>query len=115
MVVDTPPAAILPDAIPLMGRVDGVVVVAGLGRDRRDDLRELRERLEQVNAPLIGTIANFAASRDDSYFELHPGARGRGGGGGGPAEGGRPHGDAARRARPRLGAPGRAGRSDGSA
>jgi capsular exopolysaccharide synthesis family protein len=69
VVVDTPPAAIIPDAIPLMGRVDGVVVVAGLGRDRRDDLRELRERLEQVNAPLIGTIANFAASRDDSYFE----------------------------------------------
>jgi Helix-hairpin-helix motif len=69
VVIDTPPATILPDAIPLMGHVDGVVVVAGLGRDRRDALRELRERLEQVDAPLIGAVANFAAAPDESYFE----------------------------------------------
>jgi receptor protein-tyrosine kinase len=69
VVIDTPPATILPDAIPLMGHVDGVVVVAGLGRDRRDALLELRERLEQVDAPLIGAVANFAAAPDESYFE----------------------------------------------
>jgi succinoglycan biosynthesis transport protein ExoP len=69
VLIDTPPAALLPDAIPLMGHVDGVVVVAGLGRDRRDDLHDLRGRLAHVNAPLIGAIANFAPGRDESYFE----------------------------------------------
>lgn len=69
VVIDTPPATVLPDAIPLMGHVDAVVVVAGLGRDTRDALRELRERLEQVDAPLIGAVANFSAAPDESYFE----------------------------------------------
>lgn len=69
VVVDTPPARVLPDAIPLTGQVDGVVVVAGLERDDLDELRELRERLEQVDAPVIGAIANFALAPDESYFE----------------------------------------------
>jgi tyrosine-protein kinase len=68
VLVDTPPAISLADAIPLVGRVDGVVVVAGLGRDRRDDLRELRDLLHQLHAPPIGTVANFAAAPDERYF-----------------------------------------------
>lgn len=69
VVVDTPPVRVLPDAIPLVARVDGVVVVARLGRDRREDLRELRDRLRDLNAPVIGAVANFAAAPDESYFE----------------------------------------------
>jgi capsular exopolysaccharide synthesis family protein len=72
VVIDTPPATILPDAIPLMGHVDGVVMVAGLGRDTQDELSELRQRLEQVDAPVIGVIANFAEAPDESYYRyLH--------------------------------------------
>jgi capsular exopolysaccharide synthesis family protein len=69
VVIDTPPASVLPDAIPLVGRGDGVVVVARLGRDRREDLRELCDRLRDLNAPVIGAVANFAAAPDESYFE----------------------------------------------
>jgi tyrosine-protein kinase len=69
VVVDTPPARMLPDAIPLVGRVDGVVVIVRLGRDRHEDLRELRDRLRQLHAPPIGAVANFAAAPDESYFE----------------------------------------------
>src|SRR4029453_16164398 len=69
VVVDTPPARMLPDAIPLVGRVDGVVVIVRLGRDRREDLRELHDRLRQLHAPPIGAVANFAAAPDESYFE----------------------------------------------
>ena len=69
VLIDTPPASVLPDAIPLVGRVEGVVVVARLGRDRREDLRELCDRLRALNAPVIGTVANFAAAPDESYFE----------------------------------------------
>lgn len=69
VVVDTPPARMLPDAIPLVGRVDGVVVIVRLGRDRHEDLRELHDRLRQLHAPPIGAVANFAAAPDESYFE----------------------------------------------
>ena len=68
VVVDTPPATILPDAVPLLGHVDGVVIVVGLGRDRRDDVEELRDRLEQFDIPVIGVIANFAEAFDESYY-----------------------------------------------
>ncbi len=69
VVVDTPPATVLPDAIPLARQVDGVVVVAGLERDSVEELADLRDRLGQVDAPLIGSIANFAAAPDESYFQ----------------------------------------------
>jgi capsular exopolysaccharide synthesis family protein len=69
VVIDTPPASVLPDAIPLVGRVDGVAVVARLGRDRREDLGGLCDRLRDLNAPVIGAVANFAAAPDESYFE----------------------------------------------
>ncbi|MGH2991018.1 MAG: polysaccharide biosynthesis tyrosine autokinase [Solirubrobacterales bacterium] len=68
VIVDTPPAAILPDAIPLLGRVDGVVIVVGLGRDRREEVEELHDRLEQYDVPVIGVIANFAEPFDESYY-----------------------------------------------
>jgi chromosome partitioning protein len=72
VVIDTPPATILPDAIPLMSHVDGVVMVIGLDRDTEDELSELRQRLEQVDAPVIGVIANFAQAPDERYYRyLH--------------------------------------------
>ena len=69
VVIDTPPATILPDAIPLTGHVDGVIVVVGLGQDSDEELDDLRARLDAVDAPLIGVIANFASSFDESYYQ----------------------------------------------
>jgi capsular exopolysaccharide synthesis family protein len=69
LLIDTPPARILPDAIPLVAHVDGVIVVVGLDQDRHEELDDLRARLEGVNAPLIGVIANFAESFDESYYQ----------------------------------------------
>ena len=68
VVIDTPPASFLPDAIPLLGNVDGVVIVGGLGRDRWDQVEELRDHLRDLDAPVVGAIANFARSPDESYF-----------------------------------------------
>jgi capsular exopolysaccharide synthesis family protein len=68
VIVDTPPAAILADAIPLLGHVDGVVIVVGLGRDGRGEVDELRDRLQQFDVPVVGVIANFAEPFDESYY-----------------------------------------------
>jgi capsular exopolysaccharide synthesis family protein len=68
VLIDTPPASFLPDAVPLVGHVDGVVIVSGLGRDNWDEVEELRDHLRDLDAPMIGAIANFARSPDESYF-----------------------------------------------
>lgn len=68
ILIDTPPATMVADAVPLIPQVDAVVVVAGLRRDDRGALRELGERLGQLDAPLVGVIANFAERPDESYY-----------------------------------------------
>jgi polysaccharide biosynthesis transport protein len=58
VVIDTPPVAVVSDAMPLLSKVDGVVLVSRLGKNSRDAAAFLRERLVGVKAPLLGVIAN---------------------------------------------------------
>jgi receptor protein-tyrosine kinase len=58
VVIDTPPIAVVSDAMPLLPKVDGVLLVSQLGKNTRDAAAFLRERLVGVNAPLLGVIAN---------------------------------------------------------
>lgn len=58
VIVDTPPLAVVSDAISLLGRVDGVLVVSQLGKNSRDAAAFLRERLKDINAPVLGVVAN---------------------------------------------------------
>ena len=51
------------DAIPLLTKVDGVVLVSQLGKNTRDAAAFLRERLAGVNAPLLGVVANGVRAR----------------------------------------------------
>lgn len=69
VVVDTPPAAIVADALPLIKRVDRVLVVVRLRRTSRDAAEHLREQLTIIEAPVIGIVVNGApAQTDDSYY-----------------------------------------------
>jgi capsular exopolysaccharide synthesis family protein len=58
VVVDTPPLSLVADAISLLHRVDGVIVVSKLGKSVRDAAAYLRDRLLAMNAPLLGVVAN---------------------------------------------------------
>lgn len=60
VVVDTPPAAVISDAIPLITLVDGVIVVSRLGRTLRDHAHRLRQQLEHLDAPTLGVVINSA-------------------------------------------------------
>ena len=62
VVIDTSPLAAVSDAFPLLGKVDGVVIVGRVGRNRRDVAERLHETLDGVGVPLLGVIANGVKS-----------------------------------------------------
>jgi receptor protein-tyrosine kinase len=63
IVIDSPPTSIVSDAIPLMRRVSGVVLVTRVGRTTRDAARNLRQQLDKLGAPVLGVIANGLAAK----------------------------------------------------
>jgi polysaccharide biosynthesis transport protein len=68
VVIDTPPLTAVSDAFPLLRKVDGVIIVGRVGRNRRDVAERLHETLTGAGAPLLGVVANgFKAGRLGSY------------------------------------------------
>jgi Mrp family chromosome partitioning ATPase len=68
VVIDTPPLTAVSDAFPLLSKVDGVVIVGWVGRNRRDVAQRLHETLDGAGAPLLGVVANGFSSRGhDAY------------------------------------------------
>ena len=69
VILDTAPLTAVSDTFPLLGKVDGVVIVGRLGYDRRDVAQRLRETLDAGGgSPLLGVIANsFKVRRNMSY------------------------------------------------
>ncbi len=68
IVIDTPPLTAVSDAFPLLRKVDGVIIVGRVGRNRRDIADRLHETLTGAGAPLLGVIANgFKARRNAPY------------------------------------------------
>jgi polysaccharide biosynthesis transport protein len=60
VVLDTPPATMVADAIPLMSEATAVIVVGRVGRITSAQADGLREQLERIDAPAFGLVANFA-------------------------------------------------------
>jgi tyrosine-protein kinase len=68
IVIDTPPLTAVSDAFPLLRKVDGIIIVGRVGRNRRDIAERLHETLSGVGAPLLGVVANgVKASGPGSY------------------------------------------------
>jgi capsular exopolysaccharide synthesis family protein len=83
IVIDTSPLAAVSDAFPLLRKVDGVIIVGRIGRNRRDVAERLHATLAGVGAPLLGVIANglrtgglgsYSYSYDYSYKQDEPDA-----------------------------------------
>jgi non-specific protein-tyrosine kinase len=53
---DSPPVVAVTDAAVLATQVDGVLLVIGAGKTRREQARSAVRRLEQINARLVGTV-----------------------------------------------------------
>lgn len=67
VVIDSPPPRVVPDAVPLMKLVSGVIVVARMGVGTRDAARQLRDQLENLEAPTLGIVANGVEQWRDRY------------------------------------------------
>ncbi|MEW2288789.1 hypothetical protein [Streptomyces sp. NPDC047841] len=61
------------DALALAQRVDGVLLVAGLGTTRRDDLRRAHELVECSGGTLLGTVLDAARRRGRLHAVLRRG------------------------------------------
>jgi len=62
IVIDTPPLTAVSDAFPLLRKVDGVIIVGRVARNRRDIAERLHETLTGAGAPLLGVVANGVKS-----------------------------------------------------
>jgi capsular exopolysaccharide synthesis family protein len=72
VVVDTPPISVVADAIPLLKRVDGVIVVGRIGVTRRDAAEQLRDRLASLQSPALGVVVNRVRdSKTTGYRSRH--------------------------------------------
>jgi capsular exopolysaccharide synthesis family protein len=71
VVIDTPPMSVVPDAIPLMAKVGGVVVVTRLGRTTRDAVNFLTSQLSHIGAPALGAVVNGITRQDGYYATLY--------------------------------------------
>ena len=68
VVIDTPPVSIVPDAIPLVRQVDGVLVVVRLGKSRRDTLQRLLAQLRGTGGDVLGVVANAVPDAQTDYY-----------------------------------------------
>ena len=67
VIIDSPPPTAVPDAIPLVGMVSGVIVVSRVGKNTRDTAARLRSQLENLNARTLGVVVNGVETRDEYY------------------------------------------------
>jgi polysaccharide biosynthesis transport protein len=61
VIVDTPPASVVSDALPMLPLVGGVVVVGRIGSSTIDSITELRNQLEKLDARTLGVVVNSDA------------------------------------------------------
>jgi succinoglycan biosynthesis transport protein ExoP len=73
VIIDTPPAAVVADAVPLFSQVGGVVVVARLQKSPRESAEHLRDQLVNTGAPVLGLVINgVGAPSESGYYHASP-------------------------------------------
>ncbi len=71
VIVDAPSPLQVSDVIPLLGAVDGIVIVARVGHTRHSSAQRLMELLGRTaGAPVLGVVANAVPQRDIAKYGL---------------------------------------------
>jgi capsular exopolysaccharide synthesis family protein len=66
-IIDAPPLLPVTDAVLLSNKVDGVILVAETNKTKKEVFIKGKERLEQVNANILGTVLNKYPVNNSSY------------------------------------------------
>jgi capsular exopolysaccharide synthesis family protein len=61
LLFDAPPIMAVTDAVILATKVDGVLLVVSAGETKREHVQQALERLNKVNAHILGTVLNNVA------------------------------------------------------
>jgi polysaccharide biosynthesis transport protein len=75
VIIDTPPAAVVADAVALFSKVGGVVIVARLRKSPREAAEHLRDQLVNTGAPVLGLVINGVGTPTESSY-YRPAANG---------------------------------------
>lgn len=67
-IIDAPPLLLVTDALLLSQKVDGVIMVAETNQTKKEVFTKGIERLQQVNANILGTILNKYPVNKSSYY-----------------------------------------------
>lgn len=68
IIIDTPPVAVVSDAIVLLPRVQGIVFVTHFRKLRRDAVARAVKKLREIGAPLIGNVLNNIDLKKHGYY-----------------------------------------------
>ncbi|ADQ14018.1 CpsD/CapB family tyrosine-protein kinase [Halanaerobium hydrogeniformans] len=68
IIIDAPPILPVTDAVLLSQKVDGVIITAECNETRKDVFQKAQQRLEQVEANILGTILNKYPVNKSSYY-----------------------------------------------
>jgi Mrp family chromosome partitioning ATPase len=78
VLIDAPPPLQVSDAMPLLGTVDGIVLLARAGYTREISARRLLQLLARVSsAPVLGVLANSVSRTDLEQYGFSAGRRER--------------------------------------
>jgi len=79
VIIDTPPALSVTDAVVLSPEADAVIMVVRSGQTTKDAVRRTRDTLYQVNARIMGIVMNAVDLRSpDLYYYYYYSKRGNG-------------------------------------
>lgn len=67
VVIDTSPAIVVSDSIPLLKRASGVLVAVRLGKTTTDEGEALRARLDNLSIDPLGVVVNDVRTEGDGY------------------------------------------------
>lgn len=68
VIFDTPPVLAVADSQIMAGKVDGTLFVLRKGVDTKEQIQSANERMQSVNANVLGAIYNRIEPNDDTYY-----------------------------------------------
>jgi Mrp family chromosome partitioning ATPase len=76
VIIDTPPVSVASDAVPLLRRAGGVIVVGRLAKSRQNAVTELGKQLTRLQAETVGVVVNGGDVPRDTYRYYYARPRG---------------------------------------